>query len=88
MAVISDIKIGMELRPCYYYEQKALFHKWLVREHPHPAILKGTMDCIDRHMLAVIELEDGSVIYAPAQDIQFADSEYKFEQYVWEGDKE
>lgn len=34
MAMLSDIKITVELRPCYVDGKKALFHRWIHKETP------------------------------------------------------
>ena len=74
MAVISDIKVSIELRPCLvksgYTENKALFHMWEQR----------TCGDVSR-VLGIVELEDGSVINVAPYQIQFIDN--KIQEYVF-----
>lgn len=70
----GTIIIEAELRPCYYYGQKALFHKWVEK------------NLVEKCTLALIELENGSVIYSPPQDIRFCDK--KINNYAFTGEKD
>ena len=74
----GDIWIRLEVRPIYYKNQKALFHKWsnysrviepsFIRGGHQGGVVSGTM--------AIIETADGTVLEVYPTDIQFADPGY------------
>lgn len=78
---MSELKIGMPLRPCYVAagdeEVKALFHRWC------DAIIR------DRQTLstvALVELEDGTIHTAYPENIKFLDN--SFFEYIFPGKEE
>ena len=61
-----EITIKQELRPCYAYGRKALFHKWYGSTSEE----------------AIVEYEDGSVGQVNVENVKFLDGrfqEYCFE---------
>ena len=55
-----------KLRPCGlldYPEKKAFFHRWVDEATPYNALLKGEQSGQIWVVSALVELEDGSMIY-------------------------
>lgn len=89
MAALSNIKIEMELRPCFVRSlertdnrklitntRKALFHKWAEKsEIVPPSYLKGGHGGgVVRGVVAIVEYEDGTVGEVLPENIRFLDS--------------
>ena len=75
---MTNIEIGIGLRPCYAKGKKALFHRWF--EHhfivpPKIAIGSPPTGGEETCLYAIVEYEDGTVEGIFPQDIVFADSE-------------
>lgn len=77
MAVLNDIRIGFELRPCFVFlggeSRKALFHCWTQRKNslPNP----NTRIC------ALVETEDGQLHTVDYVWMAFLDSKGKFGEF-------
>lgn len=87
MAVMSDIKVSIELRPCLIVngdtEKKALFHTWEQNSqiiYPSPMV-GGNGGGVVSVIMGIVELEDGSVIRVAPYQIQFIDN--KIQEYVF-----
>ena len=68
---MSELKIGIPLRPCYVTagdeEEKALFHRWC------DAIIHDRQTL---SMVALVELEDGTIHTAYPENIRFLDNPF------------
>lgn len=77
MAVLNDITIGFEVRPCCAFlgdgERKALFHCWTQGKNPVSSPFTK--------MLALVETEDGQLHTVDPNWIVFLDSTGKFGEY-------
>lgn len=77
MAILNDITISFEVRPCCVFlggeETKALFHCWTQRKNPLQT--PNTKTC------ALVETEDGQLHTVDPDWIVFLDSAGKFSEY-------
>ena len=79
------IEIRPEVRPIYYQNKKALFHKWsTVSRIVEPSVLRGGHGGgVISMTVAIIETEDGKIHEVAPTDIWFADPYYL--DRVWNG---
>ena len=68
----GDIKIKLEMRPCYVKEKKALFHQW-----SHTKNLLG-----QEFEVGIVEYEDGQVEEITPNNIKFCDN--KIHEYIFD----
>lgn len=85
-------KVEMRLRPCIIYEKfeskKALFHRWSTQAQvipPSPFVGGHTGGQI-YNTYGIVELEDGTVIEVPPQQIRFLDNSH--EEFAWPDTKD
>ena len=74
MASLSDIEIKQELRPCYAYGKKALFHLWIKKKDV----------LINDYVVGLVEYENGVVAEASINNIIFCDN--KIKEYYFSND--
>ena len=67
MASLSDIEIKQELRPCYAYGKKALFHLWIKKKDV----------LINDYVVGLVEYENGVVAEVTPNNIIFCDNKIK-----------
>lgn len=75
----SEITIQNELRPCWYRQERALFHCWEQISQvvaPSPMV-GGHSGGVLQYTVALIELEDGTVREAEPTAIKFCDNQFK-----------
>lgn len=81
----SEITIQNELRPCWYRQERALFHCWEQLSQviaPSPMV-GGHPGGTESAVLAIIEFKDGSIAEVQPSEIMFCDNkhrEYAFEE--------
>lgn len=76
MTNFNNIEIKQELRPCYAYRKKALFHLWIKKKD----ILQN------EYVKALVESENGAIFEVPPDKIVFCDN--KIEEYYFKENKE
>lgn len=78
-----------DLRPCKYFEQKALFHGFeeVCRVSQPSMMVPGSIGGQIKETFAIIELENGQLIRVPYHQIIFCDSSDLFKNYTFEKDE-
>lgn len=81
-----------EYRPCYVNGRRALFHRWV--NTANPVLPKGVEANNEkarffqhRSTTGLVEYADGTLARVWPQEIRFADSADRFNEYTWDADR-
>ena len=76
MTNFNNIEIKQEIRPCYVYGKKALFHLWIKKKDV----------LINECIMGLVEYENGIVCEVPLDKIVFCDN--KIKEFIFLKNKE